>query len=215
MSAPKLFRYPNEAAGALVLLALLLFIGSVLQSGRLNDWFETGAKLKVILPEEGLFGLSRGGKVEILGTQAGVVEEVVIARDQKIHAIVEIQKEMKRFVRRDSRAIIRKQFGVAGAAYLEISRGRGEPLDWEHAVIKARAEQAPTESMGELLTELRTNVMPLLKKARQLVASMNEITGTIASGEGAIGRLVTNDRIALEMESLLSRMDTSTRQLPS
>jgi phospholipid/cholesterol/gamma-HCH transport system substrate-binding protein len=121
---------------------------------------------------------------------------------------------MKVFVRRDSRAIIRKEFGVAGASYLEISRGTGEPLDWEYAVIKARAEQAPTESMGELLTELRTRVMPIMEDTQRLLANMNTITGAIAGGEGAVGRLLAEDRIVVQVEKILDRLDASFAQLP-
>jgi hypothetical protein len=46
------FRYTNEAVGALVLLTVIVFIAAVLQSGRLQNWFDPGVKLKVILPKE-------------------------------------------------------------------------------------------------------------------------------------------------------------------
>ena len=58
------------------------------------------------------------------------------------------------------RVFIRKQFGIAGAAFLEITRGQGEPLDWDYAVLTAEADQAPTESMGEILEEVRPRSCP-------------------------------------------------------
>ncbi len=213
MNDRKPFRYTHEAVGALVLLALLIFIAAVLQTGRLRNWFEPAATLKVILPAEGLFGLSRGAKVEILGTQAGTVSEIVVQSGQEIHAVVDLKQKMKEFVRRDSGAIIRKEFGVAGAAFLEISRGTGEPLDWDYAVINAVAERAPTESMGELLSEVRTKVIPIIDEAQRLLVSLNTITGKIAGGEGAIGRLLVEDRLAIEVEDLLSQVNTNIGKL--
>lgn len=213
MSSGKPFRYTNEAVGALVLVAVLFFIVAVLQTGRLRNWFEPGMKLKVVLPKEGLYGLSSGAEVEILGTKAGTVEEVVVLPGQQIHAVVNIKKKMTDFVRRDSEAIIRKEFGVAGASFLEITRGTEDALDWEYAVINAVAERAPTESMGELLAEVRTKVMPMLDDAQRLLVNLNTITGKIAGGEGTIGRLLIEDRLAIEVETLLAQVNTTVGKL--
>jgi phospholipid/cholesterol/gamma-HCH transport system substrate-binding protein len=207
------FRYTNEAVGTLVLLSVIVFIAAVLQSGRLRDWFDPGVKLKVILPAEGLFGLSAGAEVKILGTVAGQVNQIVVDPDQQIHAVVGLKRKMKGFVRRDSQAIIRKEFGVAGASFLEITRGEGEPLDWEYAVVNAVAERAPTESMGELISDVRTKVMPVIDDARKLLVNLNMITDKIAGGEGAIGRLLLEDRMAREVETLLTQVNTDIRRL--
>ena len=207
------FRYTNEAVGALVLLSVIVFLAAVLQSGRLKDWFDPGVKLKVILPAEGLFGLSAGAEVKILGTAAGQVSRIVVDPDQQIHAVVDLKRKMRGFVRRDSQAIIRKEFGVAGASFLEITRGEGEPLDWEYAVVNAVAERAPTESMGELISDVRTRVMPVIDVARKLLVNLNAISGKIASGEGAIGRLLVEDRMAREVETLLTQVNTDIRRL--
>lgn len=209
MSKRKPFRYTNEAVGALVLLTFLIFIAAVLQSGRLRNWFEPGVNLKVILPGDGLSGLSRGANVKILGTQAGVVEDIVVDPGQQMHAVVVLKQKMIGFVRRDSEAIIRKEFGVAGAAYLEITRGESEPLDWEYAVINAVAERAPTESVGELLSDVRAKVIPILDDAKRLLSNLNEITGKIADGEGTIGRLFAEDRMAVEVETLLTQVNSN------
>jgi len=213
MRSQKPFRYTNEAVGSMVLMAVLLFIVAVFQTGRLRNWFEPGMKLKVVLPREGLYGLSGGADVEILGTKAGSVEQVVVLPGQQIHAVVDIKKQMTGFVRRDSQAIIRKEFGVAGASFLEITRGTGTPLDWEYAVINAVAERAPTESMGELLAEVRTKVMPMLDNAQRLLVNLNTITDKITSGEGTIGRLLVEDRMALEVETLLVQVNTNIGKL--
>ena len=109
------FRYTNEAVGALVLVTVLIFVLALVQAGRIREWFDPGATIRVILPPaEGLFGLTEGAPVEILGTKAGEVRRIVLAPDQHIHAVIYIRKAMLGFVRRDSQAIIRKQFGVAG-----------------------------------------------------------------------------------------------------
>jgi phospholipid/cholesterol/gamma-HCH transport system substrate-binding protein len=221
------FRYANQFVGVLVLLTVLIFGMAFLFSGRVREWLDPGGRLKVILPSAGLFGLSEGSAVEVLGTKAGKVIRIVISPDQQMHAEVQIQSDMKAFVRRDSEAVIRKQYGVAGDSFLHISRGIGEPLDWKYAVITAVADRAPTESIGKILDEVRTKVFPILddtQKAihvfltvveelqdpegnmQQLFANLNTISGKISRGEGTVGRLLSEDTLIKEVEALVSQL---------
>ena len=102
------FRYTNETVGLFVLIAVMLFVAGLLYSGQVRKWFNPGETLKVVLPDEGLFGLAKGSAVEILGTKAGEVTDIVINPDEKIHANVRIGRDMAVFVRSDSKASIRK-----------------------------------------------------------------------------------------------------------
>ena len=222
------FRYVNRWVGVFVLGTLLIFMLAVLGSGRVQKWFNPGARIKIILPEDGLFGLSEGADVEILGTKAGKVVTIVIDPEQKMYAAVDINPDMTVFVRQDSRAVIRKQFGVAGAAYLEISRGFGEPLDWDYAVLDATADRAPTETVGALIEEVRKKLFPVLEDTHEairtlkavaqdlqnpegnlqtLLAGLNTITTRIAGGEGAVGRLLAREDLADDLESMVATVN--------
>lgn len=221
----KRFRYTNETVGLLVLLTIIVFVAAFLQASLVQEWFDRGADIKVMLPEDGLFGLSDGDDVEILGTKAGKVTRIEIKPDQKMHAEVHIRSAMQPFVRRDSVAVIHKKFGVAGDSYLEITRGVGEPLDWKYAVIEAQADRAPTETIGDLISDLRSKIIPLLdsgqqairtflalaeelqdpdQNLQQLLGDIKSITGKIDRGEGTLGRLLGNDKLMHNLENLLA-----------
>ena len=228
------FRYTNEAVGLFVLMALLIFVAGLIFSGRVREWFNPVETIRVLLPDDGLSGLTKGSKVEILGTKAGEVKEIVINPSEKMHADVRIDPEMAVFVRSDSKATIRRTFGIAGDAYLEITRGSGQPLDWQYAVIEAVSDRKPTDTVGELIDEVRTKVLPVIddaqktiqailtiaqdlqdsdKGVQRLLVNINSIADRIERGEGAIGRLLTEDKLAKDMESLIARLDTETRRL--
>jgi len=228
------FRYTNEAVGVFVLMTLLIFIAGLIYSGRVREWFNPGETLRVLLPDEGLSGLTKGSAVEILGTKAGEVRDIVINPSEKIYADVRIDSEMAVFVRSDSKATIRRTFGIAGDAYLEITRGSGQPLDWEFAVISAVSDRKPTDTVGELIDEMREKVFPIIddaqkaiqaflavakelqdpnKGVQQLLANMNSIADRIDRGEGTIGRLLTEDKLMRDLESLIARLDTETGRL--
>jgi len=224
----KRFRYTNETVGLVVLLMVIIFVTAFFQASLVQEWFDAGADIKVMLPDDGLFGLSEGADVEILGTKAGQVNRIEIRSDQKMYAEVHIRSAMKPFVRRDSMGIIRKQFGVAGDSYLEISRGFGEPLDWNYAVIEAHADRAPTETMGVLISDLRSKIIPMLdsgqqailaflafandlkdsdQNLQQVLGDVKSITGRIERGEGALGRLVADDKLIGDLEELLTTLN--------
>ena len=221
------FRYTNETVGLFVLITLLIFVAGLIYSGQVRKWFNPGETLKVVLPDEGLFGLTEGSTVEILGTKAGEVRDIVINPDQKIHANVRIDSDMTVFVRSDSKATIRKTFGIAGDAYLEITRGKGEPLDWEYAVLTVKSDRKTSDTLAELIEELRAKIMPVVddahkailmltavakdlqdpdKGVQQLLTNLNSIADRIDRGEGAIGRLLTEDTLVRELEALVARM---------
>jgi phospholipid/cholesterol/gamma-HCH transport system substrate-binding protein len=228
------FRYANEAVGALVLVSVLIFVMALVQAGRIREWFDPGATIRVLLPDEGLFGLTEGAQVSILGTKAGEVRRIVLDPDQHIHAVIYVRKAMLAFVRRDSQAIIRKQFGVAGAAYLELTRGSDAPLDREYAVLTATAERAPTDAVSALVAEIQHKVIPLLDDAQvamrtltalavslqdphgspqRLLADLHTITGRLERGEGAVGRLLSDDALAHNLATFLEQLGTAVPQL--
>ena len=228
------FRYANQLVGVIALLTVLMFAVSFMFSGRVRQWLNPGARLKVILPSAGLFGLSEDAVVEILGTKAGQVRRIVIDPQQQMYADVQIQNNMKGFVRSDSSAVIRKRFGVAGDSFLDISRGFKAPLDWEYAVITATADRAPTESVGELLEELRSKIFPMIDDTQSVISALlevvkqiqnpqgdlqqflgniNTISGKISRGEGLAGRLLFEEKLVDDIEQMVVLLKNSMQRL--
>ncbi|WP_157967090.1 MlaD family protein [Elioraea thermophila] len=212
MSGPARFSRTNEIAGAVVLAALVLFVAAVLQAGVLGPLLRPALTLRVILPPEGTAGLSAGAAVEVLGTRAGQVRRIVIDPRAQLYADVRLDKGMDVFVRRDSRVFIRRQFGVAGAAFLEITRGSGEPLDWDYAVLEVTREQAPTESLGELIEDLRARLVPVFEDVATITRAAAVISDRLARGEGAVGRLLADDTLVRELETAAAQLDRTLAQ---
>jgi phospholipid/cholesterol/gamma-HCH transport system substrate-binding protein len=227
------FRYVNEIAGALVLLAVGLLVAAMLQAGVLREWANPPARLVVLLPPDGVSGLSAGSEVELLGTRVGEVRRIVVDPEQRMHAEVALEPHMRAFVRSDSQAVIRRRFGVAGAAFLDISRGTKDPLDWGYAVIAAVAERAPTEGIGQMIDELRTRILPILADMQRaigsvaaiaerindpagdvqsMVSDVRKLTARVERGEGTIGRLLGDDTMARELEATLRETSDRLRE---
>ena len=194
-------RYMDEWVGLLVLLSVAVFFGVALQAGFLRDWFKPVSTLRILLPEAGVAGLSVGADVEVLGTKAGTVTKVVIDPSQQMHAVAEIDEQATAFIRRDSHAVIRRRFGVAGAAYVDITRGREQELDWTYAVIQAETERAPTETVGALIDEVRAKIFPVLDDAGRAMQALAVTMKRVEQGEGNIGRLVSDETMMRNLEA--------------
>lgn len=212
----------------MLLVALLIFFGAILQAGLLQDLFKAERELRIILPDSGLSGLAVGSGVEILGTTAGQIDQVVLDPDASFYAIATIDAAMEPFVRQDSTVFIKKQFGIAGAAYLDISRGSGPPLDWDYAVLTAGEETAPTASVGELVEEVRTKILPIVDDTQRAIVAaailleslsapdgplqtaltdVAKVSTQVAAGEGNVGRLVQNTELARDLEQAVGEVN--------
>jgi phospholipid/cholesterol/gamma-HCH transport system substrate-binding protein len=228
-----LYQY-NEIVGAVVLASLAIFIAALINSGLVKDWFQPASTLRILLPEEGVSGLAAGAEVQVLGTRAGEIRRIVIDPSRRMHAIARVENQMRPFIRRDSPVTIRRQFAVAGAAFIDIGRGTGPELDWSYAVLSAASDRAPTDTIDKMVDELRGKIIPLVDDIRkavvaftavaqravdpagpleQTLSSAAGIARRVEKGEGVAGRLVANDQIAADLETTMVSIRELARQL--
>lgn len=196
----------DEWIGLLVLGALAIFLVAVLQAGVMREWVAPSARLRVLLPDDGVSGLAAGADLEVLGTRAGTVRRVVITQGQRLYADVQLDPQARDFIRRDSVATIRRRFGVAGAAFLDVSRGTGQPLDWNFAVIEATSERAPTETVGALIDEARGRILPIIEDAGRIVGAVARMAERMERGEGMLGRLLSDQEMSDQLSGVMSEL---------
>ena len=211
----------NQAVGAVVLICAALFVGALVNAGLLKEWFRTSLTLRIVLPEAGVSGLAQGAEVQIMGTRAGEIRRILIDPSQRMHAEARIDSQMRPFLRRDSQVVIRRQFGIAGAAFLDISRGTGPDLDWGFAVLTATTDRAPTDSIGQVIDEVHARVLPILDELQKVIANANTLVDPagplrqtmqsaatmvqrIERGEGSIGKLLADDKMVSDVQSALA-----------
>ena len=199
-------RHTDEWIGLLVLLAVMLFVGAMLEAGLLRDWFRPVSHLRIVLPQSGVGGLAIGADIEVLGIHAGTVRHIVLNPDQQMYAEADIDEQADAFIRRDSEAVIRRRFGLAGAAYVDISRGVGMPLDWHYAVIEATTERAPTDTISAMIDEVRQKVLPVLDDVKRTMDAIAIVSEKLRNGHGTLGRLLTDDSLARQAELTVDSM---------
>jgi phospholipid/cholesterol/gamma-HCH transport system substrate-binding protein len=209
----RILRNSDEWVGLLVLLSIGLFLAAVLHAGLLSDWFRRTATLRIMLPETGSQGLSSGADIQVLGTRVGTVRRVVVDPNQRMYAEAELEEQATAFIHRDSKAVVKKQFGVAGAAFLDISRGTGSPLDWNFAVIDAVTERDPTENIGAMIDQVKQKIFPILDDVGRAVHALADTAVGISQGHGDIGRLLKDEDLSNELSQIAANLKAGTEQL--
>jgi len=230
---PFKFRYVNEITGVFVLLIVALLIAGVILAGRAQGWFEAHSRLTLLFPEEGSLGVQEGTRIFILQTPVGAVDRMIVQADGRMEAQARIKGDFYHwFVRQDSRAVVKKAFGVAGETYVEITRGRGAPLPREGAKLTCindveliqlaqnilKQVSGATVEYTRLAADLRNPDGPLM----QLLGHLNQLAAGLEKGEGPAGLLLRDPATAkqisaslAEVRRILADVRQATDQLPA
>jgi len=230
---PFQFRYVNEIVGGFVLLVIILMIVAVFLAGRAQGWFEPVRKIGLDFPPAGSLGLQVGSPVEILGTTVGRVEMIEVDEDGFMIGTISVKGDFIQFVRSDSRAIVKKKFGIAGDAFIEITKGRGPDLP-PGAGLVASKDTDLTELLEQLLSQVREATVPLLESVqrtadeygnlaadlravdgpvRKIMSNVEGITRKIEQGEGTAGKLISDEQLGETIQQMLTQINESIKQV--
>lgn len=226
------FRYVNEITGVFVLLVIALLAAGVFWTGHSQRWFKSRVALQIILPEDGAAGIHQGSEVYFLGTLVGSVSDINVEATGRMEAEADIRRDFFRFVRKDSSAVVKKKFGVAGDSYFEISRGQGPPLPEKGASIIC-TEQFQN-ALEAAIEEIRQATLSVMKKSSagldawtklgedldgtrqrldQLEGRMENIAEGIEAGKGTVGKLITDSALADDAKDILGRANDTMNEL--
>jgi phospholipid/cholesterol/gamma-HCH transport system substrate-binding protein len=227
-NTPYKFRHVNEIVGTFVVLAVVLVVAGIFLMARAQRWFEPVHDLRVTFPAEGTFGVERGARIEILGAVAGRVDRIRVHDDGSIQGILRVRGEYARFLHTDSAAVVRKEYGVAGASYIVITVGAGAPLPLENAEIPIRKDTELLEMLQMVVEQIQEAVLPALTEVEKtlaeyrglaadlrsptnslqmLLANLNGIAAGLREGEGTAGKILRDPAIADEARKAVAQVN--------
>lgn len=223
---PFQFRYVNEIVGGFVLLVVALLVAAVILAGRAQGWFKPVYEIHIDFPSQGSLDLQVGSAVQILGATVGKIEMINVDDAGFMNGKVSVSSDFRQFVRTDSRAIAKKKFGIAGDAFIEITKGTGPEIP-EGAGLVVTKDTDLNELLTDLLRQVREAVLPLLESVKlaadeyaglaadlraedgalqQLLVNLESITGNIEAGKGPAGLLVSDEATAKKIEALVDQL---------
>ncbi|NQV33559.1 MAG: MCE family protein, partial [Phycisphaeraceae bacterium] len=168
MNEPFKFRYVNELTGTFVIATVTLLLIGVMGAGRVQRWFEPVHELRINFPAEGTFGLQKGAEINILGTAVGTVDRIEVAENNQLQAVLKIRGDFVQFIRTDSSAIIKRRFGVAGDAFVDIIVGQGNPIDMTSPpTLECHKDTELLEIVQEVVEQVQQATLPAIEELRK------------------------------------------------
>lgn len=204
------FRHANEIAGVFVIGAAVLFVLGIVFAGRSQGWFEPRFSLNVVFETtEGSFGLQEGAPVLVRNTQAGRVGPVLPTADGKMGTTLVLKDRFRSFITTDSVAKVKKKFGVAGDAYVDIARGQGEIIT-DGALIACVKDEELLETAQKMLTDVQTNMMPILAQAEAIITSVASILDQVDTGKGVAGAAISDSKLRDDVAAMVAHLEAIT-----
>jgi phospholipid/cholesterol/gamma-HCH transport system substrate-binding protein len=187
--------------GMFVTIGLLLFIMAIYFIGKQKNLF--GSTFNITSQFKTVSGLEVGNNVRFSGINIGTVEEIQLINDSSVVVRMVIKDEVREFIKTDARASIGSD-GLMGDKVLTISPG-----------VKSTKV---IENNGAIASINGIEMQDLMKSVKKSVDNAAVITDELAifshsmnNGNGALARLVRDDKMANSVSNTLSNLETGTK----
>ncbi len=187
--------------GMFVTIGLLLFIMAVYFIGKQKNLF--GSTFHISSQFKTVSGLEVGNNVRFSGINIGTVEEIRLINDSSVVVSMVVKDEVRKFIKTDARASIGSD-GLMGDKVLTITPG-----------IKSTKV---IENNGAIASIDGIEMNDIMKSVKKSVDNVGVISDELAifshsmnNGNGALARLVRDDKMANSVSNTLSNLESGTK----
>ena len=188
---------------ASIVLAVLIF----LISGT-SGFFSSTIKLRTYFDNAG--GLKEGAPVQVNGKDVGNVSAINIDPNHNptpVEVDLKVNTKYQKFIRKDSQAVIATA-GVLGSSYVDI--------DSTHASGPqvANNDELKIKDRPDLMDMVRAS-QSTLQNIQALVQRVDRIVGMIESGQGSIGKFITDPTLYNRLNTTLTEVQNVVTEISS
>jgi phospholipid/cholesterol/gamma-HCH transport system substrate-binding protein len=187
--------------GMFVTIGLLLFILAVYFIGKQKNLF--GSTFNITSQFKTVSGLEVGNNVRFSGINIGTVEEIRLINDSSVVVSMVIKDEVREFIKTDARTSIGSD-GLMGDKVLTITPG-----------VKSTKIIENGGQLASLKGIEMNDIMKSVKKSMDNVGVISEelaiFSHSMNNGNGALARLVRDDKMAASVSNTLSNLENGTK----
>jgi phospholipid/cholesterol/gamma-HCH transport system substrate-binding protein len=181
-------------AGLAVLVLAIFFIGN--KKNMFSSTFNVHGMFKNVS------GLQVGNNARFAGINVGVVQDIQIKTDSSVNVVLTLNSDVRKFIKKDAKLSIGSD-GLMGDKLVVIAPG-------------GVTSNEQVDDGGQLATVNPLDVDKIMNKftkmadnAGDLVEGLADIVNKVNSGQGSIGRLLNNDKMARNMENTVKQAQTT------
>lgn len=187
--------------GMFVTVGLLLFIMAVYFIGKQKNLF--GSTFHITSQFKTVSGLEVGNNVRFSGINIGTVEEIKLINDSSVVVSMVLKDEVREFIKTDASASIGSD-GLMGDKVLTISPGAKSKKIIENNGAIASVDGIEMKDIMKSVKKSVDNVGVISEELAIFSHSMN-------NGNGALARLVRDDKMANSVTNTLSNLESGTK----
>lgn len=175
--------------GVLILVLAIFFIGK--SKSMFNTTFNVYGVFKNVN------GLQVGNNVRFAGINVGVIQNIRIISDTAVRVDLTLNKSVQEFLRKDVKASIGSD-GLMGDKLVVINPGT--------AATGQLANGDKVNTVNPIdVDKIITRVTKVADNAESLVTNLSEIVYKVNHGKGSIGKLLSSDKLAKDLEGTVSQ----------
>ncbi|CAH8283202.1 phospholipid/cholesterol/gamma-HCH transport system substrate-binding protein [Mariniflexile fucanivorans] len=183
--------------GILILFIIIFFIGSN------QNLFSS--KFKINTNFRNVSGLQVGGQVRFSGIAVGTIESVSIINDSTVNVVAMMDKDVKKFIKKDSKASITSE-GVIGDKLLMISQGSSSAPEIKDGSFIQSMEPVEFDDILASIKITAENAEVITDELATMLIDINE-------GEGTLGKLLNDEGVARDMEKTMENLRQGSKGL--
>ncbi|MGD0591980.1 MAG: MlaD family protein [Bacteroidota bacterium] len=185
--------------GIFISLGIAIFIVGIYFIGERQQLFRSTFHLSGVFRD--VAGLQAGNNVRLSGINVGTVENISLVSDTSVRVEIIIDESTRKFIKKDAVASIGSE-GLMGNKIIIINPGTGGKMEIENNDIVKTVQPI---SMDDILISLKTSI----DNTSNITSNLSKITGTIQSGKGTLGRLLTDKSLGQTFDSTFVNLKES------
>lgn len=188
--------------GIFVITGSLLLILAAYLIGNEQKMFSRTFELTTVFNNVG--GLQVGNNVRYSGINAGTVRAITMETDTSIRVYMRIDMELQPHIKRDALAMVGSD-GLVGSMLINIIPGNGPSVPVESGDEIRSFSRISTQDMLTTLNVTNEN-------AALLMGDLLDITQSIRSGSGVLGRLLNDSTLVRDLQESVRNLKLTTAQ---
>ncbi|MEO8859848.1 MAG: MlaD family protein [Ginsengibacter sp.] len=189
--------------GIFVFLGLAIFIITILTLGSQHKTFEHKVTVKSFF--ENVNGLQKGNNVWFSGVKVGTIKRVNLIGNGKVEVDIDVEDQSVQYIRKDAKAKISTD-GLIGNKIIEIYGGTAKAAQIEAGDVLVNDKLLNTDEMMNTLSKNNDNL-------NAITNDFKTISKRLVDGKGSIGKLLTDETMADQINSVIITLHNAARNL--
>jgi phospholipid/cholesterol/gamma-HCH transport system substrate-binding protein len=161
-----------------------------------SEVFQGWCRLNVLYDQS--YGVGKGNVVTISGMTIGHVIDVALIREGCVNVVFKINRRYRPLIKKDTRALIKQKNLLVG--------------DWEIQLTGGTQGASAVNENDTLQPEYSRGIDKITEQVTGMMGRVDTIIRKIASGKGAIGKLLGEDSLVTQTQAILRNVNAVTVQ---